>query len=256
MKNTFAENITKAATKADNSSELSLSSLNTIISQLPGMICLKSPDSIYTTGTHTTANLLGFKDPDDLSGHSDYELRCPAAEGAEEFRALDKKLMATKEPISSLQIHGYADGNIHILRVTKTPIFNSQKTVIAITCVLDEISNPVLGQALFNLIQLDKPYNNNSNQMTYQISQNYNESQLTPRENELIFFLLRGFTIKQIALLMQLSPRTVESYVDTIKAKFNCKTKNDLIVHCLQNGYSNIIPENILQRSINKIILL
>lgn len=51
------------------------------------------------------------------------------------------------------------------------------------------------------------------------IQQNYS---LSTREYECLSFLARGKRVKEIALLLNLSPRTVESYVNIIKRKMNC----------------------------------
>lgn len=42
--------------------------------------------------------------------------------------------------------------------------------------------------------------------------------------------LLEGLSTKEIAERMKLSPRTIESYIDYIKSKLNCRNKSELIV--------------------------
>jgi DNA-binding NarL/FixJ family response regulator len=79
---------------------------------------------------------------------------------------------------------------------------------------------------------------------------------LSVKESELIFYFTRGFTSKDIGILMDLSSRTVESYLDSIKSKLHCDSRGELLMHCLSNGLSNIIPQSILQRCLNKIIPL
>ena len=41
--------------------------------------------------------------------------------------------------------------------------------------------------------------------------------------------LLTGMTQKEIALRLKLSPRTVESYINTLRHKFNCRNRTELI---------------------------
>jgi DNA-binding NarL/FixJ family response regulator len=41
-------------------------------------------------------------------------------------------------------------------------------------------------------------------------------------------------TIKQIAQKLNLSPRTVEHYIDTIKGKLNCYSRDELVTKALQ----------------------
>lgn len=53
---------------------------------------------------------------------------------------------------------------------------------------------------------------------------------LTKREAECLYYLVRAKTAKEIALLLNISPRTVESYIDTLKMKLECNSKIDLVL--------------------------
>lgn len=52
---------------------------------------------------------------------------------------------------------------------------------------------------------------------------------LTRREQECLKYLVQGKSAKQTANLLNLSPRTVEIYLDTLKSKLNCRTKLALV---------------------------
>ena len=51
----------------------------------------------------------------------------------------------------------------------------------------------------------------------------------TRRETDCIRLLLLGLTIKEISKLLVLSPRTVEVYLDNIKAKLGCTRKSQIV---------------------------
>lgn len=51
----------------------------------------------------------------------------------------------------------------------------------------------------------------------------------TPREIDCIHLLLKGLTAKGIAKRLNLSPRTVESYIENIKTKTQCHSKEQLL---------------------------
>lgn len=53
---------------------------------------------------------------------------------------------------------------------------------------------------------------------------------LTPREKMCMRLLLKGKSMKEMASLLLLSPRTVEHYLESIKNKFCCRYKNELFV--------------------------
>lgn len=55
-------------------------------------------------------------------------------------------------------------------------------------------------------------------------------SNLSNRQLQCANLLLEGNTVKEIAAYLNLSPRTIETYIDHLKHKLNCHTKTDLIV--------------------------
>lgn len=57
---------------------------------------------------------------------------------------------------------------------------------------------------------------------------------LTVQETRCVEELMKGGTYADIAKKLSLSPRTVEFYINNIKAKFLCKKKKELI--CLFQG--------------------
>jgi DNA-binding CsgD family transcriptional regulator len=61
-----------------------------------------------------------------------------------------------------------------------------------------------------------------------------NAAQLTPRQMDCLYCLVKGMTYKQIAKTLNLSPKTIEHYLDTIKLKLNCSNRSELINCALQ----------------------
>lgn len=61
------------------------------------------------------------------------------------------------------------------------------------------------------------------------IGDEYPNVYFTEREAQCMLNFLDGRTMKKAAEKMQLSPRTVEYYLKTMKLKLNCKNKFDLI---------------------------
>lgn len=60
---------------------------------------------------------------------------------------------------------------------------------------------------------------------------------LSPREFECLFYLSTGKNMKQVAQVLNLSPRTVETYLVKIKNSYGVNYKNDLIHLFLDNIY-------------------
>lgn len=58
--------------------------------------------------------------------------------------------------------------------------------------------------------------------------ENYAEPLLSKRERECLDLLLKGKTAKETAMLLRLSSRTIETYLDNLKRKLKCSNKGQL----------------------------
>jgi DNA-binding CsgD family transcriptional regulator len=71
-----------------------------------------------------------------------------------------------------------------------------------------------------------------------------NHKKMSERERQCILHILKGKTANQIANIMGLSSRTVESYIENIKDKLGCTSKSTLIEKILELGLANIDAES------------
>lgn len=225
-------------------------SMKAIFEQQPGMAFYKSLDHVYSISSHYTAKLCGYKNADEFSGRNDYELRCAAIESADVFRAEDSRVMQSDKTLMCLQVHQYADNNIHIFMLKKSPVKNADGKITGICGFGSEITNPGFGRVLYNLLSL--PQHDVDVAQNVEISDLYDE--LSSRETDVLFYFMRGYTNKDIAAYLQLSPRTVETYLERIKFKFRCHSRNELQDYCMHKGLIYFIPKNILGGCLNKSI--
>ncbi|WP_312075324.1 response regulator transcription factor [Chryseobacterium sp.] len=61
---------------------------------------------------------------------------------------------------------------------------------------------------------------------------------ISDREKEFLKYTVTELSYKEIAVEMQCSPRTVESYRDTLCEKFDLKTRVGLALFALKNGFA------------------
>lgn len=74
-------------------------------------------------------------------------------------------------------------------------------------------------------------------QLKRSMVRSFEDLKLSPRELECLELMSHGKTAKEIAQAIQISPRTVESYVTNIKVKTECNYKSDLIEFFFKNQY-------------------
>lgn len=226
-----------------------------LLRQLPGMIVVMDKNSRFLYSNKYTAQMFGYKDEDNMVGIDAYGMKCPAVESAPQFIRQDKMVMETGIEITMLDIHTYANGENKILITKKSPyIFENE--IAGSICHCTEINAELLSHVCAALIQSDKNYysKQNGNNRSYILSKPNLHKQLTDREMDCIFYLLRGNTMKKIAKHLNISPRTVETHLEQIKYKLNCANKSEIVEQCLAAGMLNYIPSVILNRDISNII--
>lgn len=82
---------------------------------------------------------------------------------------------------------------------------------------------------------------NSTQNNKYYLTGKYKAVHLSKRQIDCISYLAHGFTIKEIANKMSLSPKTVEHHLENIKSKFDCYRKSQIIDIFLK--YFPITPE-------------
>ncbi len=63
----------------------------------------------------------------------------------------------------------------------------------------------------------------------YRLGEKFKNIHFSKREAECMVHLLKGKSVRGVAKLLGLSPRTVEFYVVNMKNKVNCRTKFELV---------------------------
>ena len=101
---------------------------------------------------------------------------------------------------------------------------NNVSDILDISIVKGYIN--IVPPAIFNqLYHVKKNVLSNNN-----LAMKNSSVKLTQREFDCAKFLLKGHRIKEIAALIHLSPRTVETHINNLKIKLNCRDKVELII--------------------------
>lgn len=79
---------------------------------------------------------------------------------------------------------------------------------------------------------IDKKIKNNNPILTNIVPQ----VTLTKKQEDCLSLIIRGKTVKEIAKFFNLSPRTIDSHINALKSKLNCKYKSDIIEKVINIG--------------------
>lgn len=81
------------------------------------------------------------------------------------------------------------------------------------------------------------------NRKRYYLTGTLADKYITPREAETVKMFLKGHTMRTAAMEMQLSPRTIEDYLENMKRRLHCHSKAALLNTLYENGLLNFIDE-------------
>lgn len=220
---------------------------------LPGLHILKSTLSLYLGITNDFAKLLGWKSAEECIGKKDYDIPCKAVEFADEFIKMDKKVIVTEQKMLALDVQPYASGWKLVL-VERNPIKIQNEVGLFNHCI--DVSTSSLFSHYVKLHQSDiKKFGAPQKPTSYTLTAKHSPlALLTAKQEQCLFFLVRGKSIKEVAKILNLSPRTVECHLDAIKNKLKCQTKSDVIDIAINTDFLYYIPEELQKEGCIKII--
>lgn len=218
-----------------------------VIDHLPGYFVLKSTDSIYCFANKNAARVLGFNSADSLIGKTDHDLQCAASEYADLFVQEDK-LTLQHGKLKFISLFCYAQDEWKTCIYEKSTFKDSRGNISGISCYVTDITDCQLTDMTRFLLKTDCKYQYElqKQQFSYLLNDNYFNDNLTPRETECLFFILRGKSSKAIAKILNLSVKTIEYYTEQLKYKIDCANKSELIEKSLSKGYLNILPKSFI----------
>jgi len=123
----------------------------------------------------------------------------------------DQKILKTGIPkINFIEQQRQFDGSIENVLVSKIPVIQ-QKEVVGI-----------LGAYIY--IEKTK-----KNGLSVLLSPSKAQEKLTPKEKQCVYYLVKGYSMKETARALNNSPRTIETHFERIKLKLQCYNKSQII---------------------------
>lgn len=214
-----------------------------LLDHLSGLVFIKDIES------HIVECTQGFSDhvkisKKDLIGKSDDDL--PWANYASLYRQHDEHALIGKT-VDAFEPVPIDSHTILALRTVKRSIRDNTGEIIGVLAQSELL--PIqhhVGKLVSTLSVKDKKIATGSlgERRNYKYA-NYNETlKLTQRETECLFLLIRAKSAKEIAQFLEISPRTVETYIEQIKDKMGVSTRAEMMTKAIEMGMLEIIPKN------------
>lgn len=218
-----------------------------VFNALPDYVCWKNLNLEYVMLNDLTARLFGFRSSTiSFQGITDFDLNCDAATLADEFRQDDQSVLDTGKDLTIIDYCRYQDAQWKLLFGRKSLLTDSKGKAKGIYSRFLEVTEIPILRMIHGLHTIDQERlgtkANALGQVNYIIKERFDDFGLSVRESEVLFFLIRGKTAKEIARAINLSFRTVEKHLDRIKTKMHCRTRSQLIEKAIVTGIGAYLP--------------
>lgn len=232
-------------------------SIKLMFDSLPGAWGCKDLQSRFIYANQHYADIVGLRSKEEIPGRTDFDMPCETVHCANQFQKQDQKVIAETRKIDVLDIHPF-DSGWRAYIFSKTPLYDDNGCVQGTIFSGSEISEKTVLKAgkLLARFTSSSEKNLHLGQSSYELTQSYyvDSKKLSGRLSEVLFLLIRGKSMRTISDILGLSQRTIESYVETLKAKFNASGKGDLIELAIDEGYLNFIPKRLFEQQLSVVL--
>jgi DNA-binding CsgD family transcriptional regulator len=170
----------------------------------------------------------------DVVDRTDFDIDTLLKDEAVQIREGDQQVLSEKKSLYFLHSATGANSENFFLTV-KAPLYNQEHQLVGVYGTDTFINIYDQDSYLPLLLKLGISVNKISS-IKDRIKNNFKKSNaenLTHRQLDCLYYLVRGMTIKEIAATLELSSKTVEHYLQTIKEKLHCYKKSQLITKAL-----------------------
>ncbi|MGF1699405.1 LuxR family transcriptional regulator [Photobacterium makurazakiensis] len=186
--------------------------------------------------------------PQDIEGLYDCDLPCDTAQFASVFAQQDRHAIKDNKTVTTIDIHRYSHGY---------DAFTFQKRPIVINgSPWGIMFNAANLRELVSLTSFTEIMTFNKGADSFSTMQR-KEMQLTPSQEIVLFWLLRGRQTKQIAQLIHRTPKAVEKQIANLIIRFTpygVINRASLIDYARCNGWLSVIPEQLLRQPTSVIV--
>ena len=224
-----------------------------ILRQMPGVFGIKEVignKSYYRLMDKLSAQMIGFSNPDKVIGLSDEDAKCDAiVNNSETFYKHDQQVM-TGKTVRVLDIYPYKAGDILGILAIKKPLLDENQKILAVLVQGFPLKKTDIDRIIIQVPDLSyspKKMDTILSQ-TYEIKDELGFFDLTKKELECFFHMLRGKSATEIAAISFRSLKTIETHMQNIKYKCGVNKKSELFDLAYAYGLLKTIPSSLMSK--------
>lgn len=201
-----------------------------ILSHLNMYVWAKDKNYKYLYCNEHYAMAAGLDSPNQIVGKTDEQM--PWEHLADFFKVGDYGVLQGNVRTNAVEVSDTLNNVKDILVSENQLCLNNGKCVGIVGSFVDITGKQLIKKA---------GYYNGLNNRYYLGSEDFENTYLTGREVEVFKRILLGYSAKQMAQPLKLSPKTVEGYIENIKNKLQAKSRGEIISTAIQFGLTHIM---------------
>lgn len=215
------------------------------------MAAIKDRNFNYLAASDRFAQLIGFKNAEQLLSKNDFNTVPEIARFAEVFRRQDKKILELGKGMLFLSVNQFATGDAGYIIEKKPIIFQPSGEVLGIRMVAHTVYIP-------NLLQLIMRTNNLEVKMIDGAAAEKIIEKLTIKQRMVLFLYINRFSNGQISVVMTeighpMSISRVNAHLAALREIMGVKSKEQLIDKALQMNINTLVPKELFQPGVYEI---
>jgi len=216
------------------------------LQRVPGLMLVKNLQSEFCAMSNHFSHLIGFNSAFQYKGVSEHDVPCGTQSIADMYVRNDQHVMTTGNESLCVIVGDYCPGRTVLLQRTK-PIYDQSGDIIGVFAHTKDVTNGNAFRRIMNLVVNDCEITKKSTAQTiYTLNQHQLPSSITPRQEECLFLLVRGKSVKEIAWSMDISDRTVENHIAALKIHLDCTTRSQMIEKAMAHDFLSFMSESFL----------
>ncbi|MFA6036964.1 MAG: LuxR C-terminal-related transcriptional regulator [Legionellales bacterium] len=206
-----------------------------LLRQLPSQISIMDTDNAFAWASDKVISSYGFNALNEMIGKKYLDLNCRLSEDYQILTMHDQLVISKNKKMAFMGYHEFVDG-WKITMCEKSPILNDDNTVIGLITSCNDVTPYAMIDTNQFIFKLFTEFKKGEQLCVCLDRENIPDYGLSQRQQECLFYLLRGKSDKDIAKRLNISSRTVESYINEIKHKMNCNNRSEIIEKSLNEG--------------------
>ncbi len=198
-------------------------------------------------GTDYFAKMLGFNSHKSLVGKKSDEIKEPSLElSGSAFRQQNLKAIQQRKTIHAFDIHTYV-GGVKLLHTTKKPLYSkdTKQNFVLTRCAelnITKIAKINIVDCISYFLRKDAPIS-----ITLELIDRYEELGLSVKQSQCFYFVLRGYSNREIAQRICLTQKTVDFHLANIKDKLKVSHRRELIELGLHIKLLYLVPRSLVR---------